>query len=108
VVSPALHSRAQHRSIPFPICVVWGSVVSQISNPPRRTGLARMTVGQIASETKVTAIIERIALLHVVLVMILSNLKARADVLSLVRQHWRNAVAAPMNRFTGGAKSDIS
>jgi hypothetical protein len=34
-----------------------------------------MTVGQIATETKVTAIIERIALLHVVLVMILSILR---------------------------------
>jgi hypothetical protein len=36
-----------------------------------------MTVGQIATETKVTAIIERIALLHVVLVMILSILGQR-------------------------------
>jgi hypothetical protein len=83
-VSPLFHSCAQHRSIPFPICVVWKFVVAQISNPPRRTGLARVTVGQIATETKVTAIIERIALIMefsrnrpVVLVMILSILSQR-------------------------------
>jgi hypothetical protein len=43
------------------------------------------------------------SVLHVVLVMILSIL-ASADIQWLVRPHWRNAVAAPVNPFTGGSQ----
>jgi len=35
-------------------------------------------------------------------------IKASADHPSLVREHWRNALAAAVNRFTGGTtESDI-